>query len=121
FGELPIDGIAPLTLHLDHVGPIARRVSDLYVVWQVLAADARGSMESMFSRRWADRDLESWIDAYGLNKSLFVLEGPLLDLATPEMKLVFAQALERLKSSVCLRPLTLPESFRNVLALHRRI
>jgi aspartyl-tRNA(Asn)/glutamyl-tRNA(Gln) amidotransferase subunit A len=121
FGELPMDGIAPLTLHIDHVGPIARRVSDLYVVWQVLAADAHGSMESMFSRRWADSDLESWIDAYGLNKTLFVLEGPLLDAATPEMRLLFQQALERLKSSVCLRPLPLPDSFREVLTWHRRI
>src|SRR6476661_2462189 len=89
FGELPLEGIAPLTLHIDHVGPIARRVSDLYVVWQALAADAHGSMESMFSRRWADSDLESWIDAYGLNKSLFVLEGPLLGAATPEMQVIF--------------------------------
>src|SRR3954447_12747772 len=39
FGELPMDGIAPLTRHLDHVGPIARRVSDLYMVWQALAAE----------------------------------------------------------------------------------
>jgi Asp-tRNA(Asn)/Glu-tRNA(Gln) amidotransferase A subunit family amidase len=121
FGELPMDGIAPLTLHIDHVGPIARRVSDLYVVWQALAADAHGSMESMFSRRWADSDLESWIDAYGLNKSLFVLEGPLLDAATPGARLLFQQALERLKSSVCLRPLPLPDSFRDVLTWHRQI
>ena len=121
FGELPMDGIAPLTLHLDHVGPIARRVSDLYIVWQALAADAHGTMESMFSRRWADSDLETWIDAYGLNKSLFVLEGPLLDLATPEMRQLFHQALNRLKSSVCLRPLPLPDSFRDVLTWHRRI
>jgi Asp-tRNA(Asn)/Glu-tRNA(Gln) amidotransferase A subunit family amidase len=106
---------------LDHVGPIARRVSDLYMVWQALAAEAHGSMESMFSRRWADSDLESWIDAYGLNKSLFVLEGPLLDAAEPEMKALFVQALERLKSSVCLRPLALPDSFGDVLTWHRRI
>jgi Asp-tRNA(Asn)/Glu-tRNA(Gln) amidotransferase A subunit family amidase len=116
-----MDGIAPLTMHLDHVGPIARRVSDLYLIWQVLAADAHGSMESMFSRRWADNDLESWIDAYGLNKTLFVLEGPLLDATEPEMRRGFQQALDRLKSSVCLRQLALPDSFKNVLAWHRRI
>lgn len=121
FGELSMDGIAPLTMHLDHVGPIARRVSDLYLVWQVLAADAHGSMESMFSRRWADSDLESWIDAYGLNKTLFLLEGPLLNAAEPEMRRGFRQTLDRLKSSVCLRPLELPDSFQNVLTWHRRI
>jgi Asp-tRNA(Asn)/Glu-tRNA(Gln) amidotransferase A subunit family amidase len=121
FGELSMDGIAPVTMHLDHVGPIARRVSDLYAVWQALAADARGSMESMFSRRWADNDLESWIDAYGLNKTLFVLEGPLLDAAESEMPHVFQHALDRLKSSISMRPLELPASFANILTWHRRI
>lgn len=121
FGELPMDGVALQTLNLDHVGPMARRVSDLYAVWQALAAGAHGSMESMFSRRWADSDLESWIDAYGLNKSLFVLEGPLLARASPEVQALFASALGRLKSSVCLRPLALPESFASVLTWHRRI
>jgi aspartyl-tRNA(Asn)/glutamyl-tRNA(Gln) amidotransferase subunit A len=121
FGELSMDGIAPLTLHLDHVGPMARRVSDLYLVWQALAADARGSMESMFSRQWADTDLESWIGAYGLNKTLFVLEGPLLERASPEMQSIFKSSLERLKSSVVLRPLKLPDSFDRVLSWHRRI
>src|SRR5262249_54304338 len=121
FGELPMEGIAPLTLHLDHVGPIASRGSDLYIVWQTLAADARGSMGSMYSRRWAATGLGTWIDAYGLNKTLFVLEGALIERATPEMRQLFQQALDRLKSSVCLRPLTLPDSFRDVLTWHRRI
>lgn len=121
FGELSMDGIAPVTMHLDHVGPIARRVSDLYAVWQALAADAHGSMESMFSRRWADNDLESWIDAYGLNKTLFVLDGPLLDHSQPEMRHTFQQALDRLNSSVSMRPLELPASFANILTWHRRI
>jgi aspartyl-tRNA(Asn)/glutamyl-tRNA(Gln) amidotransferase subunit A len=121
FGELSMDGIAPLTLNLDHVGPMARRVSDLYIAWQALAADAHGSMESMFSRRWADSDLESWIDAYGLNKTLFVLQGPLIERASAEMRLLYQGALERLKSSVVLRPLKLPESFDEVLTWHRRI
>ncbi len=121
YGELPMDGIAPLSMHLDHVGPMARRVGDLYAVWQALAAEAHGSLESMFSRRWADSDLETWIDAYGLNKTLFVLEGPLLDRMTGEMRAAFDAALSRLKSSVSLRPLRLPDSFDHVLAWHRRI
>jgi aspartyl-tRNA(Asn)/glutamyl-tRNA(Gln) amidotransferase subunit A len=121
FGELSMEGIAPLTLHLDHVGPMARRVSDLYAVWQALAADARGSMESMFSRGWAASELEAWIDDFGLNKTLFVLEGPLVDRASAEMQQLFRAALERLKSSVVLRPLKLPASFERVLTWHRRI
>jgi len=121
YGELPLDGIAPLAMHLDHVGPIARKVGDLYLLWQVLAADAHGNLESVFSRRWADSDLETWIDAYGLNKTLFVLEGPLLDRMTPDMRVSFDRTLARLKSSVALRPLRLPDSFDDVLGLHRRV
>ncbi|HZN33334.1 MAG TPA: amidase [Pirellulaceae bacterium] len=121
YGELPLEGIAPLAMHLDHVGPIAKRASDLYIVWQALAAEAHGSMESMFSRRWADSDLETWIDAYGLNKTLFVLEGPLLDRLPADARQAFEQTLNRLKSSVNLRPLRLPDSFADVLQLHRRI
>jgi aspartyl-tRNA(Asn)/glutamyl-tRNA(Gln) amidotransferase subunit A len=116
-----MDGIAPVTLHLDHVGPIARRVSDVYLVWQALAADAHGSLESMFSRRWADSNLEAWIDAYGLNKTLFVLEGPLLEHASAPARRAFEQTLDRLRSSLVLRPLRLPDSFRDVLTLHRQI
>jgi aspartyl-tRNA(Asn)/glutamyl-tRNA(Gln) amidotransferase subunit A len=37
------------------------------------------------------------------------------------MRRVFEQALDRLRSAVCLRPLRLPESFNDVLTLHRRI
>lgn len=121
YGELPLAGIAPLAMHLDHVGPLARRVGDLYAVWQVLAQGAHGNLESVFARRWADSDLETWIDAYGLNKTLFVLEGPLLDRMTAAMRSVFDQTLTRLKSSLAFRPLRLPESFAHVLVLHRRI
>ena len=121
FGEVAMDGIAPFTLHLDHVGPIARRVSDLYLVWQALIAGTHGSLESHYSKRWADTDLETWVGAYGMNKTLFVLEGPLIDRMQPAMREVYAGALARLKSSVHTRPLPLPDSFKSVHTWHRRI
>lgn len=121
FGEVAMDGIAPLTLHLDHVGPIARRVSDLYLVWQALIAGTHGSLESHYSKRWADTDLETWVGAYGLNKTLFVLEGPLVDRITPAMREVYEGTLSRLQSSVHTRPLTLPDSFKDIHLWHRRI
>jgi Asp-tRNA(Asn)/Glu-tRNA(Gln) amidotransferase A subunit family amidase len=121
FGEVGLEGIERVSLHLDHVGPIARRVGDLYAVWQALVAGTHGSMESLFSKRWADSDLESWIDAYGMNKTLFTLEGPLLDRMSDEMRQVYEHALERLRPAIHLRPLPLPESFADVHAWHRRI
>jgi aspartyl-tRNA(Asn)/glutamyl-tRNA(Gln) amidotransferase subunit A len=121
FGEVAMDGIAPFTLHLDHVGPIARRVSDLYLVWQALIAGTHGSLESHYSKRWADTDLETWVGAYGMNKTLFVLEGPLLERMQPAMREVYEHTLARLKSSVHTRPLPLPDSFQKVHTWHRRI
>jgi aspartyl-tRNA(Asn)/glutamyl-tRNA(Gln) amidotransferase subunit A len=121
YGELPMGGIFPLAPHLDHVGPIGRRVEDLYCVWQVLALASHGTVESMFSRRWADHSLWSWIDAYGVNKALFVPQGPFLDRASPDVQAVFAQALDRLRPAVEIRPWELPEAFEELLVWHRQI
>lgn len=121
YGELPMEGIVPLAPHLDHVGPICRQVEDLYCVWQVLASAAHGTMESMFSRRWADHSLDSWIDAYGVNKTLFVVRGPLLERTDPQVQAVLEQALDRLRPAVDIQPLQLPDDFEQVLVWHRRI
>lgn len=120
-GDISLDGIAPLTLHMDHVGPIARTVADLYALWQPLAIGAHGSIDSLFTMKWARHDLEFWLDCYGANKTLFVLEGPLLDRTSPEVREITSSAIERLKSSVWVRPLALPDSFREILTWHRRI
>jgi Asp-tRNA(Asn)/Glu-tRNA(Gln) amidotransferase A subunit family amidase len=120
-GDISLDGIAPLTMHLDHVGPIARTVADLYALWQPLAIGAHGSIDSLFTKQWARHDLEFWLDCYGANKTLFVVEGPLLDRTSPEMKRVFDTAVQRLKGSVWVRPLKLPDSFEHILTWHRRI
>jgi aspartyl-tRNA(Asn)/glutamyl-tRNA(Gln) amidotransferase subunit A len=120
-GDISLDGIAPLTLHMDHVGPLARTVADLYAVWQSLATGAYGTIEGHFTMGWAEKDLEYWLDCYGVNRTLFVAEGPLLARASPEVRDITARAIERLKSSVWVRPLPLPDSFNGVLTWHRRI
>ncbi|MEX2175391.1 MAG: amidase [Pirellulaceae bacterium] len=120
-GDISLDGIAPLTLHLDHVGPIARTVADLYAVWQSLAIGAHGSIDSLFTMQWAKQDLEFWLDCHGANKTLFVLEGPLVERCSPEVRELTTRALDRLKSSVWVRPLALPDSFSQVHAWHRQI
>jgi len=38
-GELPCDGIIPLSPTLDHVGPLARTVADAWLLFQVMAGD----------------------------------------------------------------------------------
>jgi aspartyl-tRNA(Asn)/glutamyl-tRNA(Gln) amidotransferase subunit A len=39
FGELPCDGIVPLSRSLDHVGPIARTVTDAWLLFHAMAGN----------------------------------------------------------------------------------
>lgn len=39
FGAMPLDGIFPLVTSLDHVGPMARSVEDVRLMWHALAGD----------------------------------------------------------------------------------
>lgn len=40
FGDVPTDGIVPLSVSLDHVGPLCRSVSDARLLHEVMAGDA---------------------------------------------------------------------------------
>ncbi|WP_254511091.1 amidase [Anatilimnocola floriformis] len=121
FGEVSLEQIEPLAFHLDHVGPIARRVSDLYLIYQQLAARASGGVEATVTRPWAEHDLEYWLECYSVYRTLFVVEGPLLNAADEQVRKVTSAALDRLKSSFEVRPLGLPRAFEKVVAWHRTI
>lgn len=121
YGEVSLEQVEPLAFHLDHVGPIARRVSDLYLIWQQLAAHASGGVEASVTRPWAEHDLEYWLDCYSVYRTLFVVEGPLLDAADSQVRKVTNAALDRLRSSFDVRKLALPKSFEKVVAWHRTI
>lgn len=121
WGEVTMDGIEPLSYHLDHVGPIARRVSDLYFVWQQLAARASGGVDASVTRPWAEHDLDYWLDCYGVYRTLFVVDAPLLADADPLVSEATLAALDRLRASFEVRTLKLPQSFERILKWHRRI
>lgn len=121
FGEVSLEQIEPLAFHLDHVGPIARRVSDLYLIWQQLAARASGGVEASVTRPWAEHDLEYWLECYSVYKTLFVVEGPLLNEADAQVRSVTNAALDRLKSSFEVCRLQLPSPFEKVVGWHRTI
>ncbi|QDU30484.1 Glutamyl-tRNA(Gln) amidotransferase subunit A [Anatilimnocola aggregata] len=121
WGEVSLEQVEPLSFHLDHVGPIARRVSDLYLVWQQLAARASGGVDASVTRPWAEHDLEYWLDCYGVYRTLFVVDSPLLEQADPLVQATTAAALERLRASFEVRKLSLPASFNSVLTWHKRI
>ena len=43
WGEIPADGVVPLSHQLDHVGPLARTVTDAWLVYETLAGRAPGA------------------------------------------------------------------------------
>ncbi len=42
WGDIPSDGVVPLSRQLDHVGPLARTVTDAWLVYETLAGRAPG-------------------------------------------------------------------------------
>jgi aspartyl-tRNA(Asn)/glutamyl-tRNA(Gln) amidotransferase subunit A len=79
-GEVPTDGVIPLSTTLDHVGPITRTVADARLVWQVLA-DRHDAIQS----RRAPGAL-----------SFAVLDGLFTDRISPEVAAAFAHAVAQL-------------------------
>ena len=45
-GEVPTDGVIPLSTSLDHVGPLTRSVADAAIIWAVLAGRQVPSLSS---------------------------------------------------------------------------
>jgi aspartyl-tRNA(Asn)/glutamyl-tRNA(Gln) amidotransferase subunit A len=82
-GELPCDGILPLSRTLDHVGPLARSVADALLLYQVMAGN-RNPRGLPFSRATVDRL------RLGLLKPYF------LDVLESDVEAALGLALERL-------------------------
>jgi aspartyl-tRNA(Asn)/glutamyl-tRNA(Gln) amidotransferase subunit A len=81
-GEVPIDGVIPLSVSLDHVGPLARSVEDARWLWAVLSGRALGPVD-----RRAPRTLRlSRLGGY-------------FDVMMPEVRVAFDRALERLRAA----------------------
>ena len=80
FGEIPTVGVVPLSVSLDHVGPIAQDVSDAWAIYSVLA----GAAPAITSKRAVE----------GLH--LGRLGGYFLEKLDDDVRRRFEEALERL-------------------------
>lgn len=85
-GELPCDGIIPLSRSLDHVGPIARTVADARLIYEAMCgAGAR-------DERRGPRDLGK-----GIGRRLGILRPFFMDVLEPAVRARIEDALERLQ------------------------
>jgi aspartyl-tRNA(Asn)/glutamyl-tRNA(Gln) amidotransferase subunit A len=82
YGEVPCDGVVPLSRSLDHVGPMAPTVLDAALVFDVLA----------------DRGAEAWRPAHGRLR-LAVPRPFYFDRLHPDVRTRFEEACARLRSA----------------------
>jgi aspartyl-tRNA(Asn)/glutamyl-tRNA(Gln) amidotransferase subunit A len=116
FGELSCEGVFPLSVSLDHVGPLARTVDDVRLVYEVLRGHV-ASLEPKPSRNGAGLRL-------GVPRPYF------LDRLQPDVRASFDRALERLRSAGAIvddavvsgaasaREIYLPICLRDALRVH---
>ncbi len=60
FGQLPLDGVVPVSWHLDHAGPMARCVEDLWLMYQVLRTASAGETAGSGFPKATERDRLVW-------------------------------------------------------------
>ena len=82
-GEVPTDGVVPLCVTFDHVGPITRSVADAAVLWAVLAGRAIPRIESPAPSALA----------------LGALGGYFTALLERDVRVAFDRAIERLRAA----------------------
>ena len=107
-GYIPLDGIFPFSMHLDHVGPIARTVEDAYEIFsRCIFSHGSNSIEGMIHHRIPER--------------LFALRGGLVEQADASTQENFEEVISKLSHRFEILPLEVPEWFAEIPNLHRRI
>jgi aspartyl-tRNA(Asn)/glutamyl-tRNA(Gln) amidotransferase subunit A len=134
FGRLTREGIVPVSYHFDHAGPMARCVADLRILYECLLKSSislgeRARVRAETSELFSDTPVAChWHPAsanqrepnrplrLGLVEQLYPIH------ADDYVHETFDETLVRLMASgVEIVPVSLPDGFDDVLAMHRRI
>ena len=115
FGEIPTDGVVPLSPTLDHVGPIARSCADVRFLYEVLCGAGsnqpppklRRSAEAVATAERAGPT----VTAQTSHVRLAVLGGYFLELRDADVASAFVRGCERLRDAgVELRDAAVPHT-----------
>lgn len=117
-GRVSVDGVLPVSFHLDHPGPIARHVADLALVFQAIAGpDPRDPLCS-------DVPVADYVAALAQPRPprLGLVEPFFLELCDAPTRNGILALVERFRSAGAeVVAAALPESFADVLVMHRKI
>ena len=117
WGAWPLEDIVPVSQHLDHVGPMARSVADLALLWTLVearlhperAADPARRGEAIIAREWFECALPR----------LAVVEEYYHETSEPSALDAFKECIARLEEAgATVERLALPPSFAGMHASH---
>jgi aspartyl-tRNA(Asn)/glutamyl-tRNA(Gln) amidotransferase subunit A len=117
YGRVSVRGVSPLAFHMDHPGPIARTAADLAMLLSAIAGEDRDDPLS------AGAPAEVYaIGDSGAAPTLGLIAQDAFVRADAQVQDVVRNAIDSLSQHGALtRSVTLPESFVNLVGMHRRI
>lgn len=117
WGRVSLSGIVPLSMPLDHPGPIARSVDDLRLVYRTIAVHDPNDPTSV--RR---EDAEPAVAAETMRPRIGAVGGFFHDRAEGDVRRATADAYERIRAAGgVVENIELPASFAGVVAAHRLV
>ena len=121
WGAWPLDGIVPVSQHLDHVGPMARSVSDLALLWTLVEARLHPDRAAALARRSEAIVAGEWFHR-ARPPRLAVIEDYYYETSEPSALEGFKANIARLEAAgATVERLPLPTSFAGMHTSHRLV
>ena len=117
----PLDGIVPVSQHLDHVGPMARSVADLALLWTLVEVRLRPERAASLARLGEAIVDGEWFDRVRPPR-LGVIEDYHFETSEPSALDAFRACIARLEAAgASIERFPLPASFADMHASHRAV
>ena len=121
WGAWPLEGIVPVSEHLDHVGPMARSVADLALLWTLVEARLRSARAADLARRSEAIIAGEWCDRAPPPR-LAVIEEYHFETSEPSALDAFKASIARLEEAgAAIERFPLPASFAGMHTSHRLV
>ena len=121
WGAWPLEGIVPVSQHLDHVGPMARSIADLALLWTLVEARLHPERAADLARLSEAVIAGEWFECAPPPR-LAVIEDYYSETSGPAALEAFRASIARLEAAgATIGRLPLPASFAGMHASHRLV